>query len=120
MYYGWVGGYLNARRDASDSASQAESAARRAENATARLEDQLQRQALIIRSLLEMCSKKGLFNTDEFRELVTEIDLSDGKLDGKYKPMAGPRNCPNCGKVNGKTAMTCMYCQAALPDRELM
>ena len=122
MYYGWVHGYYshqhaaNAREDALD----ANQAARRAENATAFLKDALDRQALIIRSLLTMCERKGVFNEGEFREIMNEIDLSDGKLDGKFKQNAGPRGCPSCGKNNGKRAVTCMYCGAQLPDRDII
>ncbi len=120
MYYGWVNGFLHAERETARNASAAESAARRAENALGRLEDQLQRQALIIRALLEICASKAVFNEKEFRELVNEIDMSDGRLDGKFKPQQGPRQCPECGKVNGRSAITCMYCTADLGERELM
>ncbi|MBX3475037.1 MAG: hypothetical protein KF754_11690 [Planctomycetes bacterium] len=121
MYYGWVGAYMRAaERESSRNATAAESAANRAESALMRMEDTIQRQALIIRSLLEVCARKQLFDEKEFRDIVNEIDLSDGRLDGKYKPAAGPRNCPECGKINGKSAITCMYCSAHLPDRELI
>lgn len=120
MYYGWVNGFMQAERETARNASAAEGAARRAENAMERVEDQLQRQALIIRALLEMCAVKGLFHDKEFRQLVNDIDMSDGRLDGKFKPQQGPQQCPECGKVNGKHAVSCMYCNAALPDRALM
>ncbi|MCB9933450.1 MAG: zinc ribbon domain-containing protein [Planctomycetes bacterium] len=122
MYYGWIHGYYayEASTSAANSAVDAASSARRAENALARLEDALDRQALIIRTLLSMCEAKGLFNEPEFRELMNEVDLSDGRLDGKFKPQAMPRSCPNCGKTNGKRAVTCMYCGAQLEGRELI
>jgi hypothetical protein len=122
MYYGWVNGYYgyHSARDAAQSAGEAGRAANRAENALARLEDALERQALIIRTLLTACERAGIFNEDQFRELVTEVDLSDGRLDGKYKPQMGPQGCPNCGKTNGKRAVKCMYCGAVLEGRDLM
>jgi hypothetical protein len=122
MYYGWVHGYYSAGASlsAQNAASDASSAARRAENAMARMEDALDRQALIIRTLLTACEKKGLFNEAEFRELVNEVDLSDGRLDGKYKPQQGPVGCPSCGKTNGKRAVTCMYCGVPLEQRDLI
>ncbi|MCZ7604583.1 MAG: zinc ribbon domain-containing protein [Planctomycetota bacterium] len=122
MHYSWVHGYYNHQNTASaaHAASDAASSARRAENVAARLEDALDRQALIIRTLLSMCEAKGLFNEPEFRELMNEVDLSDGRLDGKYKPQATPRSCPQCGKTNGRRAVTCMYCGAQLEGRELI
>lgn len=122
MYYGWIRGYYshqhaaNAREDALD----ANQSARRAENATAFLKDALDRQALIIRSLLTMCERKGIFKEEELREIMNEIDLSDGKLDGKFTPQAQPRSCPSCGKTNGKRAVSCMYCGAQLPNRDVI
>lgn len=122
MYYGWVHGYYtyDSSATAAHAASDAASSARRAENALARLENALDRQALIIRTLLSMCEGKGLFNEPEFRELMNDVDLSDGRLDGKFKPQATPRSCPECGKTNGKRAVTCMYCGAQLEGRELI
>lgn len=122
MYYGWIHGYYNhgAARAATNAASDAESSARRAENSLMRLEDALDRQALVIRTLLTACEKAGLFNEAQFRELMNDVDLSDGKLDGKFKPQAGPQSCPACGKTNGKRAVTCMYCGAQLEMRDIM
>ena len=122
MYYGWIHGYYSAQ-DANlsrQSANDASSAARRAENAMARMEDALDRQALVIRTLLTACEKAGLFNEAQFKELMNDVDLSDGKLDGKYKPQMGPRTCHNCGKTNGKRAVQCMYCGAQLEVNEIM
>lgn len=122
MYYGWIHGYYNtdSANRAMNAATDAASSARRAENALSRLEDALDRQALVIRTLLSFCEAKGLFNEAEFRELMNEVDLSDGRLDGKFKPQATPRSCPNCGKTNGKRAVTCMYCGEQLEGRELI
>jgi hypothetical protein len=118
MHYGWIeyNSYANAQR-ASEGAMDA---ARRAENALSRLEDTIDRQMLVIRTLLTACEKAGLFNEQQFRELMNDVDLSDGRLDGKFKPQAGPRECSNCGKPNGKRAVTCMYCGNPLEMREIM
>lgn len=118
MYYGWVHNYYDSA--AQHAAHDATSAARRAENALGRLEDALDRQALVIRTLLTACEKAGLFNEQQFRELLNDVDLSDGRLDGKYKPQGGPRECPSCNKVNGKRAVTCMYCGVPLEGREIV
>jgi len=119
MYYGWVHSYYN-NTATQQAANDATSAARRAENALARLEDALDRQALVIRTLLTACEKAGMFNESTFRELMNDVDLSDGRLDGKFKPQAGPRECHACGKTNGKRAVTCMYCGVPLEGREIV
>src|SRR5688572_12275216 len=107
MYYGWVNATY--AQSAANSAADANSAARRAENALERLEDKIDRQELVIRTLLTACDRAGLFNEQQFRELMNDVDLSDGRLDGKFKPQVAPRECPSCNKVNGKRAVTCMY-----------
>ncbi|MBX3458397.1 MAG: zinc ribbon domain-containing protein [Planctomycetes bacterium] len=122
MYYGWIHGYYarESANRAGASALDAKDAARRAENAMVRLEDAIDRQALIIRTLLSICEQKGVFNEAEFKQLMNDVDLSDGRLDGKFKPQATPRACPSCGKTNGKRAVTCMYCGVPLEDREVL
>jgi hypothetical protein len=121
MYYGWLNfnSYDNARR-ATEGAIDANNAARRAEDALGRLEDTIDRQMLVIRTLLTACEKAGLFNEAQFRELMNDVDLSDGRLDGKFKPQVTPRECPTCHKVNGKRAVTCMYCGNPLEGRDIV
>ena len=125
MAFGWVGGYHFARRiDAmsgiAGSVADAKSAARTARSEVLQLEDEMARQALIIKSLLVICEQKGLFSEPEFRRLVDEVDLSDGRLDGKYAPKQEIRVCPQCNKNNGKTRTKCMYCGTELESRPLI
>jgi hypothetical protein len=119
MYYGWVHNYYD-HSAARNAAIDAGSAANRAENALAHLQDALDRQALVIRTLLTACEKAGLYTEQQFRELLDEVDLSDGRLDGKFKPQPAPRECPSCSKVNSKRAVSCMYCGAILERREIV
>lgn len=95
-------------------AAEASRAASRAEAAMYALQDQLDRQALLIRSLLLLLDRRGLTNEDEFREILEEVDLSDGRRDGKYKPLASPKTCPQCNKANNKRAVVCIYCGSKL------
>ncbi len=123
MYYGWIHPYYGAHVSsaaAESAATDAASAARSARSMSERVGDALDRQALIIRTILTFCERKGLFKEDEFRELMNEIDLSDGHLDGKYRPQHGPQTCPSCGKTNGKRAVSCMYCGTQLDERPVM
>ena len=119
MHYNWVHNYY-ATSAASNAAVDAQNAATRAENALTNLQDGLDRQALVIRTLLTACEKAGLFNEAQFRELLDEVDISDGRLDGKFRPQPSPRDCPSCSKVNSKRAVSCMYCGAILERREIV
>ncbi|MCF6228756.1 MAG: hypothetical protein L3J82_08880 [Planctomycetes bacterium] len=119
MHYGWVAN-SHLRQQARDARHDGATAHRKAETLKLDIEDAMARQALIIRSLLTLLERKGLTNDDEFRALVNEVDLSDGKLDGKYAPEAKPTECPKCLKVNGRRAIKCMYCGESLTGREII
>ncbi len=119
MHYGWVANY-HARQQAQEARDDGATAQRKAQSIKFDIEDAMARQALIIRSLLTLLERKGLTNDADFRALVNEVDLSDGKLDGKYTPQSQPAECPKCLKINDRRAMKCMYCGEQLTGRELI
>ncbi|MBL9030711.1 MAG: hypothetical protein JNM80_03275 [Phycisphaerae bacterium] len=50
---------------------------------------------------------------EQLLDRMTEIDLSDGKLDGKARGTSGVRTCSDCGKPLSKRHPKCFYCGAA-------
>lgn len=59
-------------------------------------------------ALWELQREKGGFTDDELVAKIQEIDLRDGKLDGKMaKPAA---ECPSCQRVNNPSRQRCLYC----------
>jgi hypothetical protein len=52
--------------------------------------------------------KHGLDDNDLVRRIV-EIDMRDGKLDGKL-PAEAPRKCPKCERTLFKKMPRCLYC----------
>jgi len=56
-----------------------------------------------------MCDKFGLTDAD-LEARMNEIDLSDGKLDGKVRVEA--RSCPSCNRTLSKRQSKCIYCGA--------
>jgi hypothetical protein len=120
MYYHWIPAYYLGPFISAHAAEDASRAERKAQNVSEKMADAFDRQALVIRTLLAFCEKRGLFNEAEFRELMNEIDLSDGTLDGKYKPQQTPQVCPGCGKTNGRRAVSCMYCGTIFDARPVV
>ncbi|GIK53363.1 MAG: hypothetical protein HUU03_06150 [Planctomycetaceae bacterium] len=122
MSYGFLSGYRMqaASRQAVEAGAEAEAAGNRAERAAQRLEDMLARHALVLKTLLSFCEKRGLFNEPEFLRMMEEVDLSDGIRDGRYKPGAEPKRCAACGRANQRTAIRCMYCGEDIPDRAII
>ena len=52
------------------------------------LEDDLGRATLIVHALAEACVRKGLLTREEIAAMVNEVDLRDGKSDGKLDSTA--------------------------------
>lgn len=79
------------------------------------LENRLNRLSMITMALWETMKKQNPDITDsQLYELVKEIDLRDGKLDGQYVPEA--KACPNCGKMMNPQYAQCLYCGAEDPE----
>ena len=70
---------------------------------------------MITMALWEILKKQSPDLSDaELYELVKEIDLRDGKLDGQYVQEA--KECSNCGKVMNPQYAKCLYCGAEDPE----
>ena len=48
---------------------------------------------------------------------ITELDLKDGELDGKYT--APPLECPNCDAMVSKKFNRCLFCGTETPKRSI-
>lgn len=107
-------------QEASSDAHQARSAAREASLKIADLERSLDRLALINRALWELMQDRLRLTEEDLIEKVSEIDLRDGALDGKYdrgKDSSAPgdalRTCDRCGRVMNARHVRCIYCGSA-------
>ncbi|NLN93806.1 MAG: hypothetical protein GX130_10935 [Candidatus Hydrogenedens sp.] len=75
---------------------------------TKALRDQVERLCMLNQAMWELVSEKlGLTDADLEKKAV-EVDLRDGKLDGKMT--AHPVRCPQCGRVSNSRHKKCMYC----------
>jgi len=72
------------------------------------LADKIDSLGLICRAMWELV--RGLYNLsdEDLLNKVQEIDLSDGKLDGKVK--VKPKKCSKCGRPLSRRRMRCLYC----------
>ena len=72
------------------------------------LENEVNRLTLITQALWEILQSKVGISESELTSLIEEIDLRDGKLDGKLSPE--PKKCIKCNQsVSIKTGV-CFYC----------
>ncbi len=72
------------------------------------LEQRVDRLSLINMALWELVSEKLGLTDDQLNEKIKEIDLSDGRLDGKVRVPV--QQCPSCGRTLSKRHARCLYC----------
>lgn len=69
----------------------------------------VERLLMITESLWTILKEQHGFDDNELIRRVAEIDLRDGKLDGKLAKEP-PTNCPHCNRPMIKRRPYCMYC----------
>lgn len=81
--------------------------------AISELNNQLETLVLANQAMWELLSEKaGLTETDLINKM-NEVDLRDGKLDGKIEKKV-VRECGDCGHKISKQRSVCYWCGAAL------
>ncbi|HVX85587.1 MAG TPA: hypothetical protein VH253_12465 [Phycisphaerae bacterium] len=81
------------------------------------LEARLNRLTLVCAAMWELLQEKTGVTAEELAQRVSEIDLRDGKLDGKIDRTI--RACPACGRTIAPNAVKCMYCGKGLPALDI-
>jgi len=114
MFYGKTPDHIQNRRikEANDNANSVVSKANRVQSELDKLQNNFDKMSLLNQALWEIIQEKLGVSDADLEAKILEIDLRDGKADGK---MGGSiTNCPNCErKVNARTGR-CLYCGAEL------
>jgi hypothetical protein len=74
------------------------------------LRDQLDRLQLICEAMWTVVKRRTGADERELTRLIEEIDLRDGKLDGRAAPAA--QACARCKRVVSVRTGVCLYCGA--------
>jgi len=93
---------------AAESARGASQNARQNARDLVELETRVDQLNLINMALWSFLQDKLGLTDDQLEERVREIDLADGRLDGKVR--ATPTQCPSCGRTMSKRHARCLYC----------
>jgi hypothetical protein len=101
--------YSPANDSGSRAAGEARTAAREAKTETEDLRRDVERLLLITEALWRITKEKLQCTDAELVQQIHDIDLEDGKLDGR-KAISPARECPNCKRMLIKHRATCMYC----------
>jgi hypothetical protein len=102
-----IGSALNAAAQTGLTGSAAE--ARKAATDVENLKYDVERLLMISEALWTILKEKHGYDDNELIRRVAEIDLRDGKLDGKLAKEP-PVECPNCHRPMMKHRPICMYC----------
>ena len=82
-------------------------------NRVREMEVTINRMALACQAMWEVLRARTGITEQELLDKMHEVDLRDGKADGKMTPVI--INCPACGKPSNSRHSQCMYCGAAIP-----
>jgi hypothetical protein len=74
------------------------------------LQLRVERQDMIIQTLLMILLEKKVIHEDEFKEWMVYVDELDGARDGRLKEDKSPVVCPGCGRNSPRMAPKCVYC----------
>lgn len=96
-------------RKAQASANQANSKARDAKSDVQFLQWKVERLTMVTEALWEIIRKSHKLEDDDLQKLVAQIDLKDGKLDGKVAK-SPPIKCSQCNKSVPRGKRVCLYC----------
>jgi len=86
--------------------SQTKASTRNNESHLATLEEKIDSLYIMTLAALELLNEKGITKT-QIMNKIEEIDLRDGKADGK---VSQPTVCPDCGHKISKRRSNCFYC----------
>lgn len=106
-----------ARRVISDVTKDAAAATRAASQAQTEVEalrEDVEKLYMVTEALFRLMQNHHGYTHDDLIAKVQEIDLEDGRLDGKRRPDADVRACPNCERPMGRKRSQCYYCGTPL------
>lgn len=105
MSFFWA---MRQAQQASVEVSSAKNAAREARREAESVEEKLDRALIACEAMWSLVRDKLGVTDMELLDRITEIDLSDGVLDGKVRRT--PVTCPKCSRVIARRFKRCIYC----------
>ncbi len=106
----FYGGPTGGDRTSRDAANEARSEGRRTQSDVEAIALRLDRLALLTEALWVLLRDKYDVDDEELLSIAREIDLSDGRLDGKVR--REPVECHACRRVVSNRHVQCLYCGA--------
>ena len=73
-----------------------------------RLEDKVDKLALICHAMFELIHESTGISEDQLRKKIVEVDVRDGQADGRITPRA--KKCPKCEAMMSPQFGRCLFC----------
>jgi hypothetical protein len=73
-----------------------------------RLEEKVDRLALICRAMFELVQETSGITEEQLRKRIVDVDLRDGQADGRMTPPA--KRCPKCDATMSPQFGRCLFC----------
>ena len=76
-------------------------------------DDRFDKMSLIIEAIWLLVKEKTDLTDEDLSRMITELDLKDGRLDGKLNRAAAqgpPGKCPDCGATVSRKFNRCLFC----------
>lgn len=106
--FDWFSWWRDNRQDGQIASTRARSD--EASQRVASVDVRLERMMLVNAALWELVRDSIHLSDDDLKRKIEEIDLRDGKLDGKM--VTAPAACKDCGRTIGRRHQKCIYCGA--------
>lgn len=74
------------------------------------LEIRINKLEIVAEAMWRLLKQKTDLTDSELLEEVCNVDLEDGRLDGKKSQQKSISECPNCGRKNNHKHSNCLYC----------
>ena len=103
-------------REARSATEEAAAASLKARTSATRidfLEERIDRLALVNEALWRLLKEKVGISDQEMLDRIQEVDLSDGRLDGRVRHASV--TCPKCKRTIGSRHRRCIYCGETTP-----
>lgn len=90
----------------------ANAAAREAKTEVGMLKSEVERLMIITEALWSFIKDEHNYDDEKLLLRIQDIDLQDGKLDGRVAKQEGPKPCPQCNRPISRRHYNCIYCSA--------
>lgn len=112
LFLGWAARQHAVAREAGMAANRASATANQARSQVELMQADIEKLLMITEALWSILRDEHGYSDDQLVQKVQEIDMRDGRLDGKVAKQQ-PSTCPQCGRAMSARRSFCVFCGTA-------